>query len=212
VAIPRVRERGRYRGRRITSAGRRRPDAELYISVGCAIENFCVAAEHFGFDPRVEYHDGTDTDTVATVTLRDDGEPSTHRPSDLSDAITERSTSHELFDDRTTDTAVRDELGGIVVEDDVTLHLFDEPVVKQSIGELQAEADRLLMDDPEYRAELGHWIGLGALGSSWLVAHIGQALVTHLDLGDREAAKNSKLIESAPLVAVLTTDSDDRTT
>ncbi|MFD1686275.1 Acg family FMN-binding oxidoreductase [Halobellus litoreus] len=182
---------------------------ELYISVGCAIENLCVAAEHFEVEPRVEYHGETDTDTVATVTLHDDSEPSTHRPSELFDAITERSTSHDLFDDRTLDTAVRDELGAVVAEDDVTLHLVDEPAVKQSMSELQAEGDRRLMDDPEYRTELGHWIGLGALGSSWLVARIGQAVVTHLDLGDREAAKNSKLIESAPLVAVLTTESDD---
>jgi Nitroreductase family. len=182
---------------------------DLSISVGRAIETLCVAAEHFEVEPRVEYHGGTDTDPAATVTLRDDSEPSTHRPSELFDAITERSTSHDLFDDRTLDTAVRDELSAVVVEDDVTLHLVDEPAVKQSISELQAEGDRRLMDDPEYRKELGHWIGLGALGSSWLMARIGQTVVTHLDLGDREAAKNSKLIESAPLVAVLTTESDD---
>jgi hypothetical protein len=35
------------------------------------------------------------------------------------------------------------------------------------------------MDDPEYRKELGHWIGLGALGSSWLIARIGRAVAVH---------------------------------
>jgi hypothetical protein len=185
---------------------------ELFVSVGCAIENICVAAEHFGSLPRVEYHGGTDTGTVATVTLREESELSTHRPPELFDAITQRSTSHDPFDNRPLEAAVRDELDGVVVEDDVALHLVDEPAVKQSISELQAEGDRRLMDDPEYRTELGHWIGIGALGSSWLMARIGQAVVTHLDLGDREAAKNSKLIESAPLVAVLTTGADDPTT
>jgi hypothetical protein len=146
---------------------------------------------------------------AATVTLRDDGDPSTHRPAGLFDAITERATSHDLFDDRALGTAVREELGTVVAEDTVTLHLVDEPAVKRSVAELQAEADRLLMDDPEYRKELGHWIGLGALGSSWLAARLGQAVVTHLDLGPREAAKNSRLVGSAPLVAVLTTDADD---
>src|SRR6056297_1322886 len=42
---------------------------ELYISVGCAVENCCVAAERFGFDPQVEYHDPTAADRVVTVTL-----------------------------------------------------------------------------------------------------------------------------------------------
>jgi hypothetical protein len=127
---------------------------ELYISVGCAIENLCVAAERLELEPRVEYHGGTDTDTVATVTLREDSEPSTHRPPELFDAITNRSTSHDPFDDRTLDTAVRDELGGVVAEEDVTLHLVDDPETKGAISELQAEADRLQMDDPEYRTEV----------------------------------------------------------
>jgi hypothetical protein len=42
------------------------------------------------------------------------------------------------------------------------------------------------------------------------MARVGQAVVAHLDLGGREAAKNSTLVESAPVVAVLTTDADGR--
>jgi nitroreductase len=179
---------------------------ELYISVGCAVENCCVAAERFGFDPQVEYHDPESTERLATVTLAD-GEPSNPRPADLFDALTTRVTSHEVFEDRPLATATRDALEGVVREDAVALHLVEDPE-KAAVSELQAEADRLQMDDPEYRRELGHWIGNGALGSSWLAARIGQAVVTHLDIGDREAAKNSKLVQSAPVVAVLTTGAD----
>jgi len=179
---------------------------ELYISVGCAVENCCVAAERFGFDPRVEYHDPASANRVATVTLVD-GDPAAPRPTDLFEALTTRVTSHEVFEDRPLETATRDALEGVVRADEVALHLVEDPE-KAAVGELQAEADRLQMDDPEYRRELGHWIGNGALGSSWLAARIGQAVVTHLDIGDREAAKNSKLVQSAPVVAVLTTDSD----
>src|SRR6056297_2380369 len=42
------------------------------------------------------------------------------------------------------------------------------------------------------------------------MARIGQLAVEHLDLGDREGAKNSKLVRSAPAVAVLSTATDDR--
>jgi len=120
-------------------------------------------------------------------------------------------TSHEVFDDGPLETETRERLERIVHDDDVTLQLVDDPSTNDAISGLQAEADRLQMGDPAYRQELGHWIGLGALGSSWLAARVGQAVVTHLDVGDREAAKNSKLIQSAPLVAVLTTESDDPT-
>jgi nitroreductase len=181
---------------------------ELYVSVGCAVENCCVAAEHFGFDPQVAYHDPASTGRVATVRLAD-GAPADPRPPELFDALTTRATSHAVFEDRPLAPATRQRLAALVRDDDVTLQVVDDPDTKAGIAQLQAEADRLQMDDPEYRKELGHWIGLGALGSSWLAARVGQAVVTHLDIGDREAAKNSKLINSAPVVAVLTTPADD---
>ena len=201
-------------GIEVAADGRRRLDAadpdrrELYVSVGCAVENLRIAAERFGFAPRVEYPDRIGADGVATVAFRGDGDPSNGRRSDLFDAITERRTSHGPFEDRPLDPAVRDDLAATVTGA-VGSQFVDDPAPKRAIGELQAEADRLLMDDPAYRRELGHWIGNGALGSAWLAARIGQAVVTHLDLGGREAAKNSRLVDRAPLVAVLTTDSDD---
>jgi len=184
---------------------------ELYISVGCAVENCCVAAEHFGFEPQVEYHDPVSADHVATVTLAE-SEPANPRPPELFDAITTRATSHSVFDNEPLVPEARERLARVVREDSVTLHLVDDSETNGAISELQAEADRLQMDDPEYRAELGHWIGNGALGSSWLAARIGQAVVTHLDIGDREAKQNSKLIRSAPVVGVLTTETDDPVT
>jgi nitroreductase len=181
---------------------------ELYISVGCALENLCVAAEHFGFDPQVSYHEPNDTDYVATVTLLDDAELPTPRPSELFGALTTRYTTHDPFENRPLGDDIREKLRALVVADGISLHLVDDSEMKTAISKLQAEADRLLMEDPAYRKELGHWIGLGALGNSWLMARIGQAVVTHLDIGGREAAKNSTLIDSAPVVAVLATDSD----
>ena len=183
---------------------------ELYISVGCAVENCCVAAERFGFDPQVAYHDPESADHVATVTLGE-GEPANPRPAALFDALTTRATSHDVFDTEPLAAGARERLESLVREDDVTCHLVDDPELKDAISELQAEADRRQMDDPEYRAELGHWIGNGALGSSWLAARVGQLVVTHLDIGNREAAKNSQLVQSAPVVAVLTTAADDPT-
>lgn len=77
-----------------------------------------------------------------------------------------------------------------------------------SIAALQADADRRQLSDPAYRTELGYWIGTGALGDSWLKSRIGQAVVSHLNIGGREARKNSKLVRSAPIICVLTADSD----
>ncbi|WP_265109712.1 Acg family FMN-binding oxidoreductase [Halosolutus halophilus] len=179
---------------------------ELYVSLGCAVENLCIAAEQFGFDFEIAYHDDA---VPVVVMLRPDSDTSSHRPPDLFAQITDRSTNHQLFRDESLGDSVRDELRDCVLEDDVTLELIDDSERKGSIAALQAEADRLQMDHPDYREELGYWMGIGALGDSWLKARIGQAVVTHLDIGDREAKKNSKLIQSTPVVGVLTTNSDD---
>lgn len=181
---------------------------ELFVSLGCAVENLVVAAEGFGLDPTVTLHE--DAERVATVTLGGDGEASDDRPSAPFDELTARYTSHERFDGEPLAARARERIAAAVGGDVVTLHLV-EGEAKRAVGELQAAADRLQMADDDYRKELGHWIGLGALGQSWLVARVGAAVVTHLDLGDREAAKNSTLIESAPVLGVLTTDTDDPT-
>lgn len=180
---------------------------ELYLSVGCAVENLCVAAAHFGLGVDVEYRD--DGSPAAVVTLSPDGEPATNRPPGLFAAITERHTNHFLFEDAPLDDECRERLRECVVGDAVSLTLIEASDRKESVAELQAEADERQMENADYRAELGHWVGIGALGDSWLKARLSQAVVTYLDIGDREARKNSRLIQSAPAVGVLTTPSDD---
>ncbi|MFC7132322.1 MULTISPECIES: Acg family FMN-binding oxidoreductase [Salinibaculum] len=187
------------------------PDGrELHLSVGCAVENLCVAAEHFGFAPDVD--DDPDGGAAAVVSLHPDAEADSPRPPELFDALTARYTSHRLFEDRPIPDTTLGRFRQCAVEDDVTLHLVSDAETKESVAELQAAADEALMDDPDYRRELGYWVGTGALGASWLAARLGQTVVTHFDLGAREGRKNSKFVQRAPLVAVLSTPTDDPTT
>ncbi|WP_126661365.1 Acg family FMN-binding oxidoreductase [Haloterrigena salifodinae] len=181
---------------------------ELQISLGCAIENLCIAAAHFGFGYRIEYDDAGDGDPIATVTLHPDATPSNTRPPGLFDQLTERYTSHDLFEERPLSQFTRDILRQCVFDSDVSLHLIEDSDRKRSIGELQAAADLRLMDDREYRKELGYWLGIGALGQSWLTARIAQAVVIAFDLGNRESQNNSKLIRSAPVLGLLVTETD----
>ncbi|SEP03871.1 Nitroreductase family protein [Halogranum amylolyticum] len=184
---------------------------ELFISIGCALENLCIAAEHFDIGYNITYHANKDDNLVSIVTLETESEPSFSRPPKLFDELTERYTSHQLFEDQTISQETRDKFSRTIEEDDVTLYLINESEQKRSIGELQADADEAQMADPAYRKELGYWVGMGALGSSWLMARIGQAVVTHFDLGEREGQNNSKLIERAPVIAVLATHADTPT-
>jgi nitroreductase len=196
---------------------------ELFLSVGCALENLLIAADHFGLDPTLDYRDGNADDNedvddpqVATVMLdahpggsEDSGDRSP--PLDGAfEAITDRRTSHEPFENRPIppETLDRIEVAGDV--GGVETHRIADADTKREIGELQYAADERQMADPEYRRELGRWIGSGALGDSWLKARIGQLAVTHLNLGEREGEKNSTLVSEAPVLELLATPEDDR--
>jgi nitroreductase len=182
---------------------------ELFLSVGCALENLLIAAGHFGLDPTLDYRGGdADDPHVATVTLDADGgavgnpNEGPDPPDGAFGAITERRTSHEPFEDRDLppETLGRIERAGDVGA--VETHRITDAGLKREIGELQYAADERQMADPEYREELG---------DSWLKARIGQLAVTHLDLGEREGEKNATLVSEAPVLELLATPDDDRT-
>lgn len=184
---------------------------ELHLSLGCAVENLLVAADRFGFDADLGYREA-DGDPIVVVTLSPDGGAPSDRSVRVFDRLTERHTSREPFAGRPLSDAVRATLRECVREADVSLHLIDDPGRKRAIGEMQAEADRALLADPEYRSELAHWIGLGALGQSGLVARISRTVVAHVDLGGREGRTNATLVGEAPVLGLLVASADDPAT
>ncbi|WP_254525591.1 Acg family FMN-binding oxidoreductase [Natrinema caseinilyticum] len=182
---------------------------ELFLSVGCAIENLRIAAARFGFAASIDYVPGDGDDLAATVHLDPKAETASRARPGLFEAMTDRRTTHHPYDDRPIPGDVLDRLRDCIRETTVTLLVIDEDDRKESIGRLQFRADEHQFDDPAYRAELGHWIGTGALGASWVMARVGRLAVTHLDLGGREGRKNAALLERAPVLAVLVTEADD---
>lgn len=180
---------------------------ELYFSVGCSIENLRIAADYFDLPPAVEYTVPAVDPKIARLTL-DDGDELEYTD-ELFPSIPHRETNHNLFEDRRLDDSLRDRLIETAESEAVDVFFVDGEA-KTAIASLQTRADEQQFDDPEYRKELGYWIGTGALGSGWLKARIGQLAVSYLDLGPSEGKKNSQLIESAPVLGVVSTPSNDR--
>jgi nitroreductase len=132
----------------------------------------------------------------------------TDRESALFDAIADRRTNHRPFRSGSVPESLLDRVEADAASAGVGLELVTDPARRERIAALQTRADERQFDDPSYRAELGRWIGDGSLGAGWLAARVGQLAVRHLDMGAREGKKNSKLVTSAPVVAVLTADDD----
>ncbi|WP_137286296.1 Acg family FMN-binding oxidoreductase [Halorussus salinisoli] len=198
---------------------------ELYVSLGAALENLLVAAEHFGIGHEVRYLPGSDSNHAATVRLSSGSERSDdelagdersaeastdRRDSRLFEAIPRRRTHRGRYQERAIPREDLRALQEVCVEDDVTLQFVADPVKMGTIADLTARADRRQFADPAYRRELGRWIGRGAFGGSWLGSKVGKLLVTYLNVGRRQAREDGQLLRSTPLVAVVRTKSDGR--
>lgn len=137
---------------------------ELHISVGCALENFLIAAEHFGLGHQVELlPDRHDSDLLARVHLEAAGEPSPERPRELFDAILERRTTRQTFEDREVPEDWLSRLHACAKQDGIRLLLIDDPEAKAWIGQVIAETDERQLADPAWQEEEARLRSLGAI-------------------------------------------------
>jgi len=191
----------------VADAGRR----ELYLSLGCALENLLVAAGHFGFHHELAYlPDPGNQELVATVSLGPGGPRSPERAAVGLETIRRRRADHGVYLPRAVPSAVIRQLEECVVEPELRLDLITDSGLKQAVDDLNLQADVREFADPEFRKELGHWIGQGVFGTSWLLSQIGRLAVSSLNLGKARARKDSELVESAPVLALVSARTDER--
>lgn len=186
---------------------------ELYLSVGCALENLLVAAEHFGLGHTVRYcPDPAAELAAARVQFGPSGQPEASRPPELFDAIPVRHTNHQPYDERPVPEETQQRLQELVREPGIRLWLTGDPRIRDSVNELVVRADALQFADPAYRRELAYWIGQGVFGTSWLVSRMGSLAVSYLNMGKPQGTKDSALLMSAPVLGLITGGDDRRET
>lgn len=184
---------------------------ELHISVGCALENLLVAAEHFGLgQDSVLLPKADDPSLAATVTFREEGQPSSHRPPVLFDMIPVRHTNHQRYEDRAIKDDVLQQLRSVCVEEGIHLHLTDDPEIKRKVDDLVVRGDAIEFADPAFREELAYWIGQGVFGTGWLMSKIGKLAVSYIDMGRSQAKKDSDILMSSPILGLISSEQDDR--
>ncbi len=185
---------------------------EMHLSVGCALENLLVAAEHFGFGHRVAYFpEAGNPSLAAAVQLARGGSPSVYRPPVLFDMLTVRQTSHRPHQDRPLDEAVLSGLQGCCVEEGLVLRLYADRPMRRAFSNMVVRGDLLQFADPAFRRELSVWIGQGVFGTPWLSSQLLRLLVRSVDIGRTQSRRDSELVLSSPVMGVLASTHDDRT-
>jgi nitroreductase len=182
---------------------------ELYISVGCALENLLVAAEHFGFGHAVTYFPGRGVpDLVATVTFEPGGAPSQARAGATLAAILRRHNDNSVFRPAPVPEQLRLRLMACCVEPDLQDNLTDDRHFRRWIDALTLEADRAEFGDPAFRKELSYWIGQGVFGAPPLVAQLERQAVARVNLAGPVARQDHAIVESAALLGLISATGD----
>jgi hypothetical protein len=185
---------------------------ELHISLGCALENFLIAAEHFGFRHEVTYvPNPADPATAASVRLTPGGSRASYRPPILFDMIRVRHTSHHRHENRPIPPEQFESLQRCCVEPGIVLRLAVDRPTKRSFKDMVVRGDLVQFADPAFRQELARLIGLGAFGTPWITSKLLKLIVRFVNIGRSQAGRDAALVESSPAVAFLASREDNRT-
>ena len=184
---------------------------ELYTSIGCALENLLIAAEHFGYGHQVTYFpEPSNLQLAAAVEFFAGGSPAHYRPPELFEAIGARHTNHRRYESRPIPAADLDRLKAAVVEPDLALDLKGDQESRRRIDRLMNRADAAQFADPAFREELDYWIGEGAFGTPWLLAKLSQLASAYLDLGGFAAKADEDVLMNAPTFGLIYSEDNDR--
>lgn len=125
---------------------------ELFVSLGCAAENLCIAASHKGYRTTV---------TVAedgTICIRLDRQ-SDITPSPLFAQIALRQTNRRVYDGRIIPAADIDRLRAVEVVPSVSVHFYERGTSAfDAIAELIYRGNSLQMQDDAFKTELRSWM------------------------------------------------------
>jgi len=195
---------------------------ELIISLGCALENLVITAQHEGF--RVLANIFPKDEDGITVELQPIGKEVTNEGNEaLYAVIPERQTTRRLYDGKLLPPEVVDALAAVPLESGVRLRLLTHRQDIDKVVELVRLADEQLLADDDYKNELVNWLrfskrsaktkrdGLtsAAAHRMWVPEWLGRFFVRHFVTPKSQARDDEKLLRSASAILLFHTDKDD---
>ena len=183
---------------------------KLYISLGCALENLLVAAEHFQLGYQVSFFsDRDDTEHFASVAFVEGNPINNTRDPALFKAIQQRHTNRERFLPRLIPKEELVQIKAAQLEKDLHLQFIANIEQKRQLARMIRHADEILFANPAYRNELARTLGEGAFGNKWPGSWLAQFLARRFNHGKRVGKKDAQHLMSAPVLVVLSTHRDD---
>ena len=188
-------------------------DRELTISCGCALLNLRLAAAQAGLETLIQLlPDPAEGDLLALVRFTAAAAAATG-DTELAELMERRRTYRKPFDARPVPDAVIQDLMAAAASEGARLQPLLKDDLRHKVAALVSEGDSLQWNDPRWRRELAAWMHPRRRGDGLSLpapaVPVAQWVVRSFDMGGGVAATDQQLAEGSPLLAVLTTGTDD---
>jgi hypothetical protein len=130
---------------------------QLKLSCGAALDHLRVALRGAGLDSSVQLFPADDPAVVARIAVTA-GAPASEQEVALAEAITARHSQREPFSGRAVEHSVLAQLREVAEARGVWLALLERREDQITLAVLLSNADASETMDPEYKAELQHWL------------------------------------------------------
>ena len=191
---------------------------ELWISLGCALENFLTAAYASGYAAEVAYPDSAD---LIRVNLTSDSS----RPNPLFDAIPQRQNTRSEYDGRPIPASDLDRILSLPIEPGVSLRLVTTPNELETLVEYVNQGNLSQYADSAFVDELIEWLrfnkrdALAAMDGLYSVCSgnpevpgwLGQMFVAGTKPG-QQADADAKKLRSSSAAVVIASETEDKST
>ncbi|MBM9498683.1 hypothetical protein JWG44_00245 [Leptospira sp. 201903071] len=197
-------------------------DRELYISLGCALENLLIASEQAGYIPKVEYFPAEEENGCIRITLGSKG--ISNKNETLFQAIPLRQSTRNEYDGKALSVSELKKLESISKAEMIETRIFTDKKQIEPLIEYVKEGDQIQISDPAFYRELKDWIrfseseaiekgdGLATIctGNPSVPRWFGQFLMDAIVSGKSQGNLDEKLIRSSAGILVFTSQQNDR--
>lgn len=195
---------------------------QLFISLGCAIANLCIAADYYGYQTSVRYFSGgAGAEPVAEVSFeKNSPEPGQNKSHPIF-SIVQRHTNRNKYEERMPDEQF---LAGLKRWEtpDLQVAVVRDREKKDAIADIVLDAAETAMADPAFRHELSQYVtpnftrsGIGmpgfGMGIPGPVSIIMPLVLRYINVSRLARSQEEALLKKhTPLFFIISTHEDTR--
>ena len=182
---------------------------DLHLSIGCALENLLVAADHFGYRCQIDYFPSPAHPMLAAIVRLTVGDAGlSPREDPLFEAILRRSTDHHIFSAEPVPPHMIDRLAGCCTAKGIVLTTAVDRELLRQIDALILQADALDFADPGYRKVIANCIKQEVFDTDWLLTKLSHFAASHLRHMSSRVKGEFEILKNASMLGILASEED----